>query len=494
VSETISRSEGPPLAGWRRWPFVGVAVTLLVGLVHLPFPYHGDQALFAVYGRMMAHGAVLYRDMWDVKQPGVFMTYRFVELVGTSEVAIHAFELLLLAVTVVVGMYVLRRRFSHSFALASLPVFAVGFVYLGARTSELAQLETFTVPFIAIVVWALFLTKSRPLFMWFLAGLAAALVGLFKSLLAIVPLALLAYALFSRPDRKQGGSVRLVAAAVAGFVLPGLAFIVWTVNHDLGSRIWYTFVSYPLHASTDGLRDMSRLVKSGGAFVVRFAPLLVLAAVRVRRLVIGEKDRLSMAMVVWFIAGCVTVLVQLWWSYLFLVLVPPLAILAAEGLDDLLARKLMTRRLSIALVVLCLPVAAVFAAKVPPLVSHGLALGATNAEQYRAAVSEQYADALDEVASVDVAPDIYVLGNPLILYLSDARQAVPPQAWSIEAWDDQTRNWVADSLTTNPPAQVFVSTEAAQQIEGTDVAAVIASGFDQIHSDDQGVWYQRRRE
>ncbi len=54
----MNRAEARSLAGWHRWPLVGVVVTVLVGLFHLPFPYHGDQALFAVYGRMMASGAV----------------------------------------------------------------------------------------------------------------------------------------------------------------------------------------------------------------------------------------------------------------------------------------------------------------------------------------------------------------------------------------------------------------------------------------------------
>jgi hypothetical protein len=491
--ETSSRSRRRPLAGWRRWPAIGVVTTLLVGLFHLPFPYHGDQALFAVYARMMAHGAVLYRDMWDVKQPGIFMTYRFVGLVGFSEVAIHAFELILLLAVVVVGMAVLRPRFSHALALGALPVLSIGFVYLGARTSELAQLETFTIPFVAIAVWALFCTETRPQLMWFVAGLAAALVGLFKSLLVIVPVALIVYAVYSRPNRRQGGSLRLLAAAFAGFVLPGLAFTAWTVGHGLESRIWYTFVTYPLHASAGGgLRDVGRLVKSTGAFVLRFAPLLVLAAVRVRRLFRGERDRFSVAMLVWLAAGAVTVLLQLWWSYLFLVLVPPLAILAAEGLDDLLTSHSLSRRSAVALAVLSLPALAVFAVKVPPLVSNGFAIGAANAEQYRAAVSEPYAAALEETASVSVTSDIYVLGDPLILYVSGADQAVPPQAWSIEAWDDQTRSWVADSLTTNPPEQIFVSTEASSQIEGTAVAGAIQLGYRQIRSSDNGSWYERR--
>jgi len=57
-------------------------------------PFGSDQALFTLYGRQLAHGAVLYRDLFDMKQPGIFLFYTSAEvLFGFTEVGIHLFEL-----------------------------------------------------------------------------------------------------------------------------------------------------------------------------------------------------------------------------------------------------------------------------------------------------------------------------------------------------------------------------------------------------------------
>src|SRR5258705_260145 len=61
-----------------------------LGLLAAPLPFTGDQALFAAGARQLARGDVLYRDFWDVKQPGIYLWY----LGGGSlfryrEVALH---------------------------------------------------------------------------------------------------------------------------------------------------------------------------------------------------------------------------------------------------------------------------------------------------------------------------------------------------------------------------------------------------------------------
>ena len=53
-----------------------LAVIALLGLLAAPLPFTGDQALFAAGARQLARGDVLYRDFWDVKQPGIYAFYR----------------------------------------------------------------------------------------------------------------------------------------------------------------------------------------------------------------------------------------------------------------------------------------------------------------------------------------------------------------------------------------------------------------------------------
>ena len=61
------------------WVLDAAAAALVVftGALCLALPFWGDQALFTVYARQLAEGAVLYRDIFDVKQPGIFLFYLF---------------------------------------------------------------------------------------------------------------------------------------------------------------------------------------------------------------------------------------------------------------------------------------------------------------------------------------------------------------------------------------------------------------------------------
>ena len=73
---------------------LALCVVVLAGGLCLAWPFWGDQALFTVYSREMTEGAVLYRDLFDVKQPGIFLFYAAGGLLfGFTEIGIHLFEL-----------------------------------------------------------------------------------------------------------------------------------------------------------------------------------------------------------------------------------------------------------------------------------------------------------------------------------------------------------------------------------------------------------------
>ena len=55
--------------------FLALGAVVIAGLVNLAYPFAGDQALFTLGGRALAEGAVLYRDFWELKQPGILYFY-----------------------------------------------------------------------------------------------------------------------------------------------------------------------------------------------------------------------------------------------------------------------------------------------------------------------------------------------------------------------------------------------------------------------------------
>src|SRR6478672_5676630 len=108
-----------------------VGAVLTIGALYLPQPFDGDQALFATGAWEMSRGAVLYRDFWDIKQPGIFLFYLLAgKLFGFHEVGIHAFELLYMMAFAVVMLVTLRRYYENRSVGALVPLLSVGVYYV----------------------------------------------------------------------------------------------------------------------------------------------------------------------------------------------------------------------------------------------------------------------------------------------------------------------------------------------------------------------------
>src|SRR5215212_5376856 len=84
----------------------------LLGWLNLNQIFNGDQALFTVYAAEINQGALLYRDVWDIKQPGIFIFYLVGgRLFGFNESGIHLFELIYWLVFSVVVQSTLKNCF-----------------------------------------------------------------------------------------------------------------------------------------------------------------------------------------------------------------------------------------------------------------------------------------------------------------------------------------------------------------------------------------------
>ena len=82
---------------------VALTVIAVAGGLKLAYPFSGDQALLATGGREVLHGAVLYRDFWDVKQPAIYLFYAVGGAIfGFSPFGLHLRELIYILVFAVV--------------------------------------------------------------------------------------------------------------------------------------------------------------------------------------------------------------------------------------------------------------------------------------------------------------------------------------------------------------------------------------------------------
>jgi len=139
--------------------FLALGIVVVLALMHLPYPFGGDQTLFTLYAQKLNQGSVLYRDLWDVKQPAIYAFYLLAgKWFGFTEVGIHALELLYLVGFSVVLVRKCKSYFRVPWLPSLVPLLTVGFYYGVAGSNHLTKLE----PLVGIPLFFCFVVPVKP--------------------------------------------------------------------------------------------------------------------------------------------------------------------------------------------------------------------------------------------------------------------------------------------------------------------------------------------
>lgn len=519
-------------------PWMGLALVALIGLVHVPFPFSGDQALFALSAREMANGEVLYRDFWDMKQPATFIYYYLGSLLfGNSEVGIRGFEWLYMVGFAYLLVRSLKHRFQHAVPLALLPVLTVGLYYSASPSLLLTQAEAIVgVPIFGLIWCFQKALETRRKWPWLLAaGILGSIVLCFKLIFLLFLFPIFAFSLFkiarTYPDQKQFQAgknslsvatltslgltmVKLAVPLLSGLLLPWLLMLGYFYSQDSLEIVYKTFLVYPpMVVSGDGPdKDWLRFVKSLGYFVVAFASTVLLGSLQGYRAVRRADDLLTLNLVLWALGGLSVIWLQSqgWWPYYYLLLFIPFGTLAALFLNsrwDVLTRlwsapdekaslKLRRGVLVAGSCLLLLVPAMGLGVKSLWLMKSGLALEPEQRLQYQMLIQDDYKVALDEIAIIskpDSQPgDIFVMGNPLIYYLSGRNQAGPINGWSLEWLMPFQWQELHQQLRTYKPVYIFVDYTYQWLLaeKGADIMRMMEQDYVQLHQSDVGTWYE----
>src|ERR1700694_4829998 len=99
------------------------ASTVLLGVAFLkakPYPT-SDSAYFEFVGREMAHGARLYRDVWDNKLPSIYLTNALWQMILGEQYRLHiAAEIAIQALSAIMFALLLRTMNVRYWAAATL--------------------------------------------------------------------------------------------------------------------------------------------------------------------------------------------------------------------------------------------------------------------------------------------------------------------------------------------------------------------------------------
>ena len=498
-----------------------------LALANLGQPFIWDGAFFMLSAQKLAAGARLYRDVWDVKQPGLFWffleagrVFRFDEVGARALDAAWMCSLALVMRATLAGAFV-RPWFAGLAALLS-----VGYGYAFADGTHLGQVEWLVALPLFVSFWAALRARgsARAWAPWALAaGLAGGAVLVFK--LALLPLVGTLWLVAFWPLCAGGANVagapardwtapRAVAAlalACAAVAAVAAAVIARFASEGTLDLVRWTFLTLPprILAGMHGVR-IKPLGEAIGWFLPRWAPVLALAFAGATA---RGRDRWTAGMVAWLGMGLVVFLVQRfsYWPYHFMLFVVPLGVLAARGVEALegaFAREAPGSRVGVrvaGIVALACLWAILSGAEKGVYLAHDRFLttdAMVRRSHLRFSRNGVYGKVLAEVRFLSepgARPGpIFVVGDPLFTWLSGRRQAGPRNPGMLFEFM-QPDEWAACArdLAASHAAYVFV--QDAFSLDRAPVSArsgafraELAAHWRATRTGAAGTWYEPR--
>jgi hypothetical protein len=493
-------------------------VLLIAGWPTFGVPFRGDESLFLVTARRLADGAVLYRDVWDVTNPGTLWFYHLAgTLFGFTEDGVRLLEWVYRAAFV--GCVCEAARRAHRLDRWPVaPAVFVGVVYLFtgcARLSHLGKTEGLAGCPLFLAAWLAGRAADPGVRAWprlVAAGAAGGAAVLFKLLFAAVVLQVWAVALVfvlrRRGRRAAVGGVGWLT--LGGLLVVGPAVGYFAAHGAVGELARTLIVLPPQFVAEGPPAPLGRLTSSVRWFVESHAAVLaaaVLAGAARWRL---ARDPFVPAAVAWLAAAAAVLLAQRlsWWSYQFLAVGTPAAALAGYGWPAVVAeaRRLAGplprgHRLALAAAGTCvlLPVLAAGGYGYLELARHRFGLTAADRRACRAGVGEAYRYAEAEADWAAAAPrpgPVLVLGDPTIHLFSGRPPATRVNGWSMELYPRAVRAEFEAEVRAARPVYVFWS----RRLYGPDfmrekypgILAALAADYRLVRESAEGVWYERR--
>ena len=351
----INAAHGRSSAAGGASVLIVLAVVLLLTMLHLHYPFNEDQALFMYAAREMTEGAQMYREFWDMKQPGIYWWYLAVgSLFSFDAFGLRWMDLFWSLCVAGVLWAAVRQRGTLAAVLA--PCFGFASFYGRASINQFSQVEWIVGGPIAVVLWCVGVepkpgkehtTAGR----YAIAGAMLAIVALFKTMLVILPLAVIVTALAHARWKYRVSGGRLikwrVAPVITGCLLTLLPVVIWMqLNGTLNEALWTAFVYPGIAVREYEHNTILRLLGSTRWFLVGTVALVPWAAWAAFN-GLQKRSRLELLCTAWCVGALIVIPLQVlsFWDYHFDLLFLPLGVLAALGFVDVLSRLGSTKNL-----------------------------------------------------------------------------------------------------------------------------------------------------
>ena len=215
-------------------------VALALRILSVVEPLGIDQSLWASAVRGMSRSQLLYRDVWEQRPPGIYLTYLAgFNIFGWTPAAVAWLDILASAVTTLLLFATVRRLSNPTTGALAAMLYATltmpGWLYRHDGFLERSVCETFIVVCVAAAAWCAVHYRDRPSVLWAAAiGLFGGAAVVFKPNAGLYLPAMLLWLWFYRAQSATSrDAVRaFVVAAAAAAVLPILT-VLWLWRLDL---------------------------------------------------------------------------------------------------------------------------------------------------------------------------------------------------------------------------------------------------------------------
>jgi|GEM_PF-641416 len=480
-----------------------LALCVLIALPNLFETFSGDQAFFTVYARQIGNGALLYRDLWDVKQPGVFIFYLIAgKLFGFTEIGIHFFELLYLLLFSIILLVTLKDYFQNDLFVLLTPILTVGTYYAVCESLHLTQTEGLVGFPIYLTMWTTFKSLNTNQRRWLvLSGLCGGVVIIFKQIFLLIIAGFWLTTLIASfiKQRKESAETSFFFLAIqtalpiaVGMLLPLLAVVVYFAWHNqLNTLAYITFV-YPNQAIATLTEDSRKDILIAGFrwFLIKFASLIFLTSLGafiyfvttsketgkslVQKIILNlcQVNLITVNLVLWLLVGFVVVLAQRlsWWEYHYTLFFVPLGILTAKGIEIIWAGLFEKReffshstgKLAFALLISLLLVPSFYRIVRKTKNNLGNIISFVTERQYtpKGEMAAEYKRVSDDISFLNdpnsYNTNIFVIGQPLYYYLSNRPPALASNGWMPEFFLKEQWQKLNEEIVEKKPTFVFI--------------------------------------
>ena len=505
-------------------------IVCLIAFLSLRDGFSGDQALFLIYSKAIGNGAILYRDVWDIKQPAIFVFYLAAgKLFGFTEIGVHLLEIIYwlgFSFLLIIG---LKKYFTNPLFAVLTPLFTVGIYYSVSGSLHLTQAEALVCFPMFLCLWFCqkFLENPDKKSLLFLSGFFGGIVLTFKLMFLLMLIAFWVWMfvfciyLFGKNAKRFLVSAGLI---FSGLIIPvALVIFYFFLNGALGDLYYTTFV-YPLDAARTitKMEDRSGVLINGLEwFFKSYFPVIVLTMlfpfINFKVLNKYRKDKNSFfarrenflfsGLFIWMLAGFAVILIQRlsWWEYHYSLLMIPTGILALKSLEKFIEKISAIpniRRKVPAFAFLSVMIAAAFiptarrlihkirqSGKIETIKIGDRQFGVTGdaAEDYKA-ISADTAFLRTE----NPKPAMFVISNPLYYYLSDLTPVFAGNGAMSDMFTDFEWKRLDREMAEKRPKYIFIETRLIQPIteENPSFINTVRRNYSVFSTGDRGSFYK----